>query len=207
LKDGVLETEDLRIVAVALALAGRTRDAADMLRAVIARATEHDRPLLVATAQRDLAGLLHRTGDHAAATVMAQAARATFRRRAALGITAAALLGCGESPLAPVPPPPQASLIGSILQATGLLGCTPMPTATAKQTVGAAGGVIRIGPHTLSIPAGALDAAVTITATAPSDNVNRVRFQPEGLVFRRSAALTMSYANCNLLGTLLPKRI
>src|SRR5437588_446545 len=69
------------------------------------------------------------------------------------------------------------------------------------------GGVIRIGPHTLSIPAGALDAAVTITATAPSDNVNRVRFQPEGLVFRRSAALTMSYANCNLLGTLLPKRI
>src|SRR2546430_423076 len=40
LKDGGLETEDLRIVAVALALAGRTRDAADMLRAVIARSEE-----------------------------------------------------------------------------------------------------------------------------------------------------------------------
>jgi len=83
--DGVLETEDLRIVAVALGLAGRTRDAEDMLRAVIARATEHDRPLLVATAQRDLAGLLHRAGDGAAATAMARAARATFDRLGASG--------------------------------------------------------------------------------------------------------------------------
>ncbi|HXL34508.1 MAG TPA: hypothetical protein VN953_06280 [Gemmatimonadales bacterium] len=131
----------------------------------------------------------------------------TRLRRAALVIAAAALLGCGEPPLGPVPPPPQASLIGSLLQATGLVGCTPMPTATATQTVGPAGGVIRIGPHALSIPAGALDAPVTITATAPSDKVNRVQFQPEGLVFQRSAALTMSYANCNLLGTILPKRI
>src|SRR5204863_267880 len=80
----------------------------------------------------------------------------------------------------------------------------PMPTATATQTVGPAGGVIRIGPHALSIPAGALDAPVTITATAPSDKVNRVQFQPEGLVFQRAATLTMSYANCNLLGTILP---
>src|SRR5437879_8726930 len=131
----------------------------------------------------------------------------TRLRRAALVIAAAALLGCGESPLGPVPPPRRASLIGSLLQATGLLGCTPMPTATATQTVGSAGGMIRIGPHALAIPAGALDAPVTITATAPSDNVNRVRFQPEGLVFRRSATLTMSYANCNLLGKILPKRI
>src|SRR5437870_4927562 len=88
-----------------------------------------------------------------------------------------------------------------------LLACTPMPTTTATQTVGSAGGAIKIGPHTLSIPAGALGAPVTITATAPSGDVNRIQFQPEGLVFQRSAALTMSYANCNLLGKLLPKRI
>src|SRR5256712_7528053 len=74
--------------------------------------------------------------------------------RVALVLTAAALLSCGEPPLSPVPPP-QASLIGGLLQATGLLGCTPMPTATATQTVGPAGGVIRIGPHAPSIPAGA----------------------------------------------------
>src|SRR5438105_15921580 len=112
-------------------------------------------------------------------------------RRAALVITAAALLGCGESPLAPVPPPPQASLIGSILQATGLLSCTPMPTASATRTVGSAGGVVRTGPHTLSIPAGALGAPVTIPAPAPSDNVNRVRLLPEGLVFRGSEPLDL----------------
>ena len=61
------------------------RDAEEMLRAVIARATKHDRPLLVASAQRDLASLLHRIGDRPAATVMAQAARVTFDR---LGATA-----------------------------------------------------------------------------------------------------------------------
>ena len=83
--DGVLETEDLRILAVALGLAGRLRDAEEMLRAVIARATQHDRPLLVASAQRDLASLLHRIGDRPAATVMAHAARVTFDR---LGATA-----------------------------------------------------------------------------------------------------------------------
>src|SRR3989442_11445954 len=99
--------------------------------------------------------------------------------RAALVITAAALLSCGEPPLGPVPPP-QASLIGSLLQATGLLGCTPMPTATATQTVGPAGGGIRIGPHALSIPAGAPNTPGTITATPPSDNVNPPRFPPQG---------------------------
>src|SRR2546425_11654127 len=82
-----------------------------------------------------------------------------------------------------------------------------MPTATATQTVGPAGGVIRIGPHALSIPAGALKTPVTITATAPSDNVNRVRVQPEGLVVQRGATPTMSHANCTLRGEILPKRI
>src|SRR2546426_1688585 len=117
--------------------------------------------------------------------------------RVALVLTAAALLSCGEPPLSPVPPP-QASLIGGLLQATGLLQCTAMPTATATQTVGPAGGVINVGPHRLSIPAGALGAPVTITATAPSDNVNRIQFQPEGLVFQRSAALTIDRKSTRL---------
>lgn len=48
---------------------------------------------------------------------------------------------------------------------------------------------------------------MTITATAPKGDVNLVEFQPSGLVFKKDAALTMSYANCNLLGSLAPKRI
>jgi tetratricopeptide (TPR) repeat protein len=80
LKDAVLETEDLRILAGALGLAGKAQDAEAMLRQVIDRATEHQRPLLVASAQRDLAHLLALVGDVAAAKQMALAARATFDR-------------------------------------------------------------------------------------------------------------------------------
>src|SRR3989449_9413857 len=96
--------------------------------------------------------------------------------RAALVITAAALLSCGEPPLGPVPPP-RVSLIGALLQATGLLQCTPLPTATATQTVGAAGGGMYVGPHTLSIPAGALGAPVTVTGTAPAGHGQRLQIQ------------------------------
>ena len=57
------------------------------------------------------------------------------------------------------------------------------------------------------MPAGALDHNVTITAYAPSGTVNQVNFGPQGLQFDRSASLTMSYANCSLVGYLLPKHI
>src|SRR3989441_2686572 len=87
LKDAVLETEDLRILAVALGVAGKAREAETMLRQVIDRATEHQRPLLVASAQRDLAHLLALLGDVAAAKQIALAARATFERLRAKGET------------------------------------------------------------------------------------------------------------------------
>ena len=79
-QDPVLETEDLRILAVALGVAGKTQDAEAMLRNVIHRATAQERPLLIATAQRDLAQLLVLEGNVAAAKEVAQAARATFDR-------------------------------------------------------------------------------------------------------------------------------
>jgi len=47
---------------------------------VIERATEHERPMLVASAQRDLAHLLALLGDVAAAKQIALSARATFER-------------------------------------------------------------------------------------------------------------------------------
>ena len=43
--------------------------------------------------------------------------------------------------------------------------------------------------------------------TAPSDTVNHVHFEPEGLTFQTPASLTMSYANCNTLGVNIPKQI
>jgi hypothetical protein len=124
------------------------------------------------------------------------------------------LLACGE-PSAP-PPAPDASLVTSLPNNAdkradktvsntgnghGLAKCDPMPAATATATIGLLGGVIQVGPHTLDIPAGALRERVTITAIAPSDSVDRIQFQPEGLVFRKPAALTMSYANCDVIGS------
>jgi len=114
----------------------------------------------------------------------------------------------------PAPLAPEADLIGdvlgtttSLLSTTGLLKCSPMPRAEASQTIGSGGGFISVGPHSLYIPAGALSSPTTITAVAPTGSINQVQFQPEGLTFAKPATLTMSYANCNLLGKLLPKRI
>jgi hypothetical protein len=118
-------------------------------------------------------------------------------------------------PVAPLAPAAdssvfQADLLGTLTKTvanTGLLTCSALPTASARQTIGTGGGVMIIGPHKFTVPAGALRQAVTITAVAPSGTVNRVSFQPEGLVFAKSASLEMSYANCNLLGSVAPKHI
>jgi hypothetical protein len=118
-------------------------------------------------------------------------------------------LSCGDN-LPTATPAPGASplLTGDLLSATGLLKCAPLPYATASAVIGPAGGTLKVGPHVLRIPAGALSQTVTIRADAPSDVVNSVRLYPEGLQFGGSgASLTMSYANCNLLGRILPKRI
>jgi tetratricopeptide (TPR) repeat protein len=82
-EDDVRETEDLRILACALADADRVDEAEKQLRAVIERATAHSRPLLVATTQRDLAYLLARMGRHDEARDLACEARETFDRLAA----------------------------------------------------------------------------------------------------------------------------
>ena len=116
---------------------------------------------------------------------------------------------CGDRmPTAPQPPPPSADLIGSLLGATGLLKCSDLPYASTTQTIGTAGGTLTAGPHRLVIPPRALSQATTITMIVPTGlGVNAVKFEPEGLQFQVPAELTMSYANCSLLGKLLPKRI
>jgi hypothetical protein len=102
---------------------------------------------------------------------------------------------------------PRADLLGWLLGGTGLVGCSPLPYDSVTQTVGSAGGTITVGPHRLTIPPGALGQSVTITAVVPSDTVNLVRFQPQGLQFAEPARLAMSYANCGLVNHLLPSHI
>ena len=121
---------------------------------------------------------------------------------AALALTVAS---CDNS--TPTGPTPDPSILGNLGGGLGLVRCSPLPYDSVTQTVGSAGGTIHVGPHVLTIPAGALENPVTITAVAPSDTVNAVRFGPAGLTFDRPASLTLSYTNCSLVARLLPKRI
>jgi hypothetical protein len=135
-----------------------------------------------------------------------------FLRAALFGGGVLLLLSCADrSPLGvdSRAAQPQAGLLGFMLPLpnVGLLTCTPLPFDSVTETIGPEGGTLAVGGHMLTVPAGALDSAVSITAVAPSDTVNHVRFQPEGLTFQQPASLTLSYANCNLLGSLAPKRI
>src|SRR5437016_948769 len=127
-----------------------------------------------------------------------------------LGAASLLILGCGaRSPLG-VPSQaltPHSALIDGPLAPTGLLTCQPLPYDSATQTIGPEGGTIQIGAYSLVIPAGALAAPTMITAVVVSGPVNAVRFQPEGLQFEQTAYLTMSYANCDLLGSIAPKQI
>jgi hypothetical protein len=115
-----------------------------------------------------------------------------------------AAVACAESGGPTAAPAAPADLIGVEGQ---LVRCTPLPADSVTVTVGPTGGTIHVGPHALTIPAGALPAPVAITAVAPSASVNRVRLTPHGLTFLQDASLSMSYANCGLLGGLLPSRI
>ena len=134
---------------------------------------------------------------------------------ALVAVLALSLAACrGElAPSAPLPndtqgaAQPAKDLLGGTLSGlsgalTGTLSnlklydCATPDFGSVTQTVGPAGGVIRIGPHTLVIPAGALDRAVAITASAPAGQHVVVDFAPEGLSFRYPAALRLSYAHC-----------
>ncbi|MGH7556184.1 MAG: hypothetical protein ACREMD_00080 [Gemmatimonadota bacterium] len=91
----------------------------------------------------------------------------------------------------------------TLLQDTGeLLACTPLPFAFDADIIGPAGGTLVVGPHTVSIPAGALDHPVVIVAQSiPSLNVE-IGLIPHGLSFEKPVALTLSYGHCDggLLG-------
>jgi hypothetical protein len=77
-----------------------------------------------------------------------------------LGVVIAA--GCSNLPSQPEPQGPavRASLISDL----GIASCPNPPKDNASQKVGPAGGTVQVGPHTLTIPAGALSKDVTITA-------------------------------------------
>ena len=90
-------------------------------------------------------------------------------------------------------------VVGSVLQATDLLTCTPQPYEVVRKTIGYQGGTIAVGNHVLVIPRGALRQNTVITAEQIPGRTNSVRFGPEGLQFEQPAGLVMNYKNCLLV--------
>jgi hypothetical protein len=118
-------------------------------------------------------------------------------------------VGCTSADLGPSDPPPVAQFGSVTLTPTvvtvELLQCDPQRYISVSKVVGPKGARIKVGTHSLEIPAGALSQDVTIVAEQVSDVTNSVRFSPEGLTFAQPAELTMSYDNC--FSTATPKRI
>lgn len=122
--------------------------------------------------------------------------------------TVMVFVGCSDRTPVGVPAEsPQHSVLGDLLGSSGLLHCASLPSDSVTETVGPEGGTVRVGQHKLVIPREALAGPVSITAVAPSDDRNRVVLGPEGLTFDRPASLTLSYANCSLLGLVRPRRV
>jgi hypothetical protein len=76
------------------------------------------------------------------------------------------------------------------------LRCEPRPYAEVSKQIGPRGGTLRIGPHQLTIPPGALDAVVTITGRAPTGPVVDLQFEPHGLEFKKPVEMAFDYKGC-----------
>lgn len=80
--------------------------------------------------------------------------------------------------------------------AVELLRCEPQGYDAETKAIGPDGGDLKMGPHQLVIPKGALTEEVVITAEAPVTDVVEVRFEPHGLVFQKSPVLKLDYGHC-----------
>lgn len=80
--------------------------------------------------------------------------------------------------------------------ALDLLRCEPLEYAADAEVIGPKGGSLKIGPHELVIPEGALEEEQLIVGTSPMGELVQVNFGPHGLQFLHSAKLTLSYGHC-----------
>jgi hypothetical protein len=152
--------------------------------------------------------------------------RTLTRLAAPLFLVVAAGCSATDAPTQPAAPTPDAALVGDLLGGVvgtvdqtvdqtlttvtvvgdillpGLLSCPTPRSYSASKVIGPAGGVIKVGPHSLTIPRGALASYVTISAVAPKGDIVSVNFEPHGLRFQQPTALTLSYNECGLVNNL-----
>jgi len=146
-------------------------------------------------------------------------AKRRFASLLALALAAVMLTSCADDNVPTAPPAaapeigPDLSLLGDLVggvtgtvgglaNSLGLVSCNVRTTHTGSAEIGPLGGVLRVGPHRLTVPPYALGQKVRITAVAPQGGLVQIKFEPAGLQFRRPTLLTMSYSECSLLSPL-----
>jgi hypothetical protein len=135
----------------------------------------------------------------------------------AIALAVVTLTSCADDAVPTAPPAPvitpDPSLLGDLLGGVtgtvggladqlGLVTCNVRTTHTGSAEIGPMGGILRVGPHVLTVPPYALRQKVRISAVAPAGSYVQIKFEPQGLEFQRSTVLTMSYSECSLLSPL-----
>lgn len=135
----------------------------------------------------------------------------------ALALAAVMLTSCADDTAPPTAPATAVTLdpslivdvvggvtgtVGDLAKTLSLVSCNVEKTYSASRVIGPDGGVLKIGPHQLYVPPRALKEKVRISAVAPAGEYVQIKFEPQGLEFKRKTSLTMSYAECSLLSPL-----
>jgi|SRR5918992_633220 hypothetical protein len=131
----------------------------------------------------------------------------------ALAFAAVMFTSCADDLVGPPPPPepvaiaPRPLLGGLIGTVVGVVGglldlgfsdCPADETQSGSAYIGSSGGTVKVGPHRLYVPRGALKQTVRIRGVAPAGDYAQIKFEPEGLKFRQPAKLVMSYDGCQI---------
>ena len=110
----------------------------------------------------------------------------SFSRSSVVSLLVMSLVAssCGDPSSAGIDPAGPGLEAGRAKPPGNLLLCAPTSYDSVTQVIGPAGGVIVAGTHVLIVDSMALLTPVAITAIAPPQFVNLVRFRPEGLKFK-----------------------
>lgn len=70
------------------------------------------------------------------------------------------------------------------------------PEAMGTALIGPTGGELRVGPHRLIIPAGAVPHPVQISGYVPADSTITIWLEPHGMIFRKPVGLQLDASDC-----------
>lgn len=70
------------------------------------------------------------------------------------------------------------------------------PEAMGAALIGPSGGELRVGPHRLIVPAGAVPHPTEISGYVPADSTITIWLEPHGMIFRKPVGLQLDASNC-----------